>query len=218
MKHSLPLLCSALLFTSCAGVKIVDTQVASGAANPSNIYIRPFDVSAAEFTGEHSGGPGQLPIRQSLAGREMADALKLEMEKIAPARVLEPGEQAPEGWLVTGALELVDGGIKDKRAVFGHFGAGRSQIKVHVRITDAGGSSTPVDDKATGPLGRRGKVLYEFDLAGGSRKTGPAGSLYAPGLGYSAPFDYKNAAERVMMALSLDPLRTGERVSPTIRN
>lgn len=217
MKHSLPLLCSALLFTSCAGVKIVDTQVASGAANPSNIYIRPFDVSGAEFTGEHPGGPGQLPIRQSLAGLEMANALKVEMEKIAPARVLQPGEKAPEGWLVTGALEVVNGGVKDLRAVFGHTGAGRSQVRMHVRITDAGGAAAATDDKSTGALGRKGNVLYEFDLAGGSRASGHAGSIYAPGLGYSAPFDYKNAAERVMMALSTDPLRTGERTSPTIR-
>ena len=52
-------------------------------------------------------------------------------------------------------------------------------------------------------------------LRGGSHGEG-WGSIYAPGEGYAAPFDYKNAAERVLMALSVDPMRTGVRTSSTI--
>lgn len=88
---------------------------------------------------------------------------------------------------------------------------------MHVRITDAGQSTYETDEKDASTVSQRGNVLYEFDLAGGSGASGKLGSIYAPGLGYATPFDYKNAAERVMMALSKDPLRTGERSSPTIR-
>jgi hypothetical protein len=217
MKHCLPALCSALLLTSCAGVRVVDTQVASGAVKPSSIYIRPFDVAGTEFIGHHAGGPGERPIRQSLAGREMADALKVELEKMAPAMVIENDERATQGWVVTGSLELVDAGSLVARHFAGHLGAGRSKVRIHVRVSDAGGSHRSVDDKDASRLSQRGHVLYEFDLAGGSGATGHLGSIYAPGLGYSAPFDYKNAAERVMMALSTDALRTGVRTTPTIR-
>lgn len=218
MKFCLPAVCSAaLVLTSCAGVRVVDTQVASGAVNPRSIYIRPFDIAATEFTGHHAGGRGEQPIRQSLAGREMADALKIEMEKLAPAMVIDDNEQATQGWVVTGSLEVVDAGSNIGRALAGHVGVGRSKVRVHVRITDADGHVRHADDKDTSTVGQRGDVLYEFDLAGGSGITGPRGSLYAPGLGYSAPFDYKNAAERVMIALSTDAMRTGTRTSPTIR-
>jgi hypothetical protein len=60
-------------------------------------------------------------------------------------------------------------------------------------------------------------VIYEFDVAGGSRLSGPAGSVYAPGAGYSATFDYRNAAERVMLALSRDPHKYGQRSSVVSR-
>ena len=219
MKYSLPIVCTAALLSGCAGVRVADTQVASGAVKPRSIYIRPFDVSATEFTGHHSGGPGEKPIRQSLAGREFADALKIEMEKMAPAMVIESDERAPEGWVVTGSMDRVNGGSRFARSTpFGHLAAGSSQVHIHVRIVDAGGNrGGGADDKDAGKLGRKGDVLYEFDLVGGSGASGKLGSIYAPGLGYSAPFDYKNAAERVMMALSTDAMRTGTRTSPVIR-
>src|SRR6478736_2242097 len=84
MKYTLPALLAALLLTSCAGVHVVDTQVATGATDPDVIYIRPFHVEGAEFTGEHAGGPGERPIRKSLAPAEFAIALQEELEKIAP--------------------------------------------------------------------------------------------------------------------------------------
>ena len=218
MKNSLFALSAMLLLTSCAGVKVADTQVASGAVNPRAIYIRPFDVSATEFTGHHSGGRGERPIRQSLAGREFANNLKVELEKLAPARVLEEDEVAPEGWLVEGSLDIVDGGSRVGRAapVINHLGVGRSKVLIHVRISDVNGYRAS-SDKDGAVLGQKGHVVYEFDLTGGSRLTGHHGSITAPGLGYSVPFDFKNAAERVMMALSVDPHRYGLRTSPTIR-
>jgi hypothetical protein len=75
-------------------VKVIDTQVASGAANPKSIYIRPFDATAAEFRGAHRGGRGERPIRQSLAGREFANILKQEMEKIATSSRARGGRGA----------------------------------------------------------------------------------------------------------------------------
>lgn len=217
MKYSLFTLGAAFLMTSCAGVRVADTQVASGAAKPSSIYIRPFDATASEFTGAHRGGRGERPIRQSLAGREFADALKLEMEKLAPARVIESDEFPTEGWLVEGSLDTVDGGSRAGRHLMGHLGAGRSEVVIHVRIREVL-SRHVSSDKDANVLGRKGNVIYEFDLAGGSRGSGPAGSIYAPGAGHAAIFDYKNAAERVLMALSTDPHRYGTRSSPVIRD
>src|SRR6476620_10645353 len=85
MKNVLLALSSSLLIAGCAGVHVSDTQVASGAVNPKSIYIRPFDTTATAYVGHHRGGPGERPIRQSLAGREFADNLKEELEKLAPA-------------------------------------------------------------------------------------------------------------------------------------
>lgn len=210
---------SATLLTSCAGVHVSHTQVATGSANPRAIYVRPFDVTATQFTGHHSGGYGERPIRQSLAGREFADDLKRELEKLAPARVVERDEVPTEGWLVEGSLDVVHGGSRTLRALpaVDHLGAGSSDVLIHVRVIDVGGVYAASDSKNGSTLSKRGHVVYEFDLAGGSRGSGKLGSIYAPGLGYSVPFDFKNAAERVMIALSVDPHRYGTRTSPTIR-
>ncbi len=95
-------------------------------------------------------------------------------------------------------------------------GVGRSHINIHVRVTDVNGKYVGNDKNLDGK-GGNGRVLYEFDIAGGSRGTGHLGSVYAPGLGYAMPFDYKNAAERVLFALSVDPLNNGSRDSTNIR-
>lgn len=218
MKHLVLALSSSLLLAGCAGVKVVDTQVATGAANPRSIYIRPFDVSSTEYVGNHRGGIGERPIRHSLAGRNFANSLKEELEKLAPSMVIEANETPEEGWLVDGSLDVVDNGCGPGRAVpvASSLGLARSRVKIHVRIREVGVHHS-ADDKDASKLGRRGNVIYEFDLAGGSRLSGHRGSAYAPGLGDAEPFDFKNAAERVMMALSVDPHRHGLRTSTTIR-
>jgi Domain of unknown function (DUF4410) len=218
MKLALLALSTSLLFVGCAGVRVSDTQVASGAVNPRSIYIRPFDVSSTEYIGHHRGGWGERPIRQSLAGRNFADSLKEELEKLAPAMVIEDDERPEEGWLVEGSIDVADNGHGGGRGMipFGKFGMAQSHVRIHVRIRDMGGSYVHAD-KATGSLGKRGSVVYEFDLAGGSRLSGHDGQIYAPGTGDAEPFDFKNAAERVMMALSTDPHRYGIRTSPVIR-
>jgi len=219
MKLSLLSLSALLLFTSCAGVRVHETQVASGAIDPTAIYIRPFSVTDAVFIGNHRG-PGEEPIRRSLAPHAWSLALKHELEKIAPTTILKEGEVAPTGWLVDGTLDVVDAGQPWKRAV-GEIvkpaSPGRSEVLIHVRISDVTGEFTARDDKDGSKLGRRGDVLYEFDLKGGSRMSTAIGSIHAPGLGYSVPFDFKNAAERVQIALSTDPWNYGERTSPGIR-
>ncbi len=217
MKNILLALSATLVLTSCAGVRVSDTQIATGARNPQAIYIRPFDVGATEFVGHHSGGRGERPIRQSLAGKEFADDLKLEMEKLAPAMVIGHNEVPTVGWLVEGSLDVVHGGSRFGRSLPGvdHLGVGRSKVAIHVRISQVGGAVVETDKDAS-KLGQSGRVIYEFDLLGGSRGSGKTGSIYAPGLGYSVPFDFKNAAERVMMALSTDPHKYGVRSSPII--
>lgn len=227
MKNLVLALSSSLLLIGCASVKVADTQVATGAANPRSIYIRPFDATAAVYTGDHRGGKGERPIRQSLAGRTFANALKEEMEKMAPSMVIERNEYPPRPdadeqhgtyWLVDGTLDVVDGGEPFARSIipFNKTGIGKSKLLVHVRIREFGGHSAS-DDKDSSTFGRRGNVIYEFDLKGSSALTGLHGSIYAPGLGEAEPFDFKNAAERVMMALSTDPHRYGVRTSPVIR-
>ncbi len=226
MKYLILALSSSMLLAGCASVKVADTQVATGAANPRSIYIRPFDVSATQYVGEHRGGPGERPIRQSLAGRNFAESLKEEMEKLAPAMVVERDEVPPrpdadtngKHWLVDGTLDVVNNGSGFSRGMplFGVLGGARSKLLVHVRIREIGGTHSS-DDKDASTLGRRGNVIYEFDLKGGSALSAHRGSIYAPGLGEAEPFDFKNAAERVMMALSTDPHRHGVRTSPVIR-
>jgi hypothetical protein len=218
MKLALLALSTSLFFVGCAGVRVSETQVASGAANPRSIYIRPFDVSTTEYKGYHRGGWGERPIRQSLAGRNFAESLKEELEKIAPAMIIEDDERPAGGWLVEGSIDVADNGHGGGRGMvpFGKFGLGQSEVRIHVRIRDMGGNYVDAD-KATGALGKRGSVIYEFDLAGGSRLSGHDGQIYAPGTGDAEPFDFKNAAERVMMALSTDPHRYGVRSSPVIR-
>ncbi len=212
--------CLALVVTSCAGVHVSHTSVASGATHPAAIYIRPFDISQAEFIGDHSNR-GERPIRRSLAPAQFAEDLKEEMEMIAPAMVLKDNEVPRTGWLVEGTFDEVNGGKRALRALsLGPLG--KSHVKIHVRITDAGARQAAVDgkdakDETETSYAKRGNVLYEFDLDGGSNWTGFHGSVTAPGLGDAAAFDFRNAAERVMMALSTDPHAYGSRTSPTIR-
>jgi hypothetical protein len=61
------------------------------------------------------------------------------------------------------------------------------------------------------------RVIYEFDMAGGSREQGKFGTLRASGLGRAVPFDLRNAAERIMLVLSPDPFRYGARSSVVLR-
>lgn len=227
MKHSLIALCSALLLTSCAGVRVTHTDIATGATQPSAIYIRPFDVSDCDFRGRHHSG-GELAIRKSLAPAEFTEILKEELEKIAPALVLKNGDIPDSGWLVEGSLDEVNAGHPAERAEPGNlFGDGASHIKIHVRIIDLDARNVEAyDEKDAKDIGAtqthavktsRGAVIYEFDVAGGSHQTGKFGSVTAPGVGYAVTFDYRNAAERIYEALTTDEFEYGVRDSPTIR-
>ena len=216
MKNTLLTLTAACALTGCAGVKVAHTDIATGATKPRAIYIRTF-ADEAKFCGRHSN-EGEMAIRHSLAPAEFSKALKEELEKMAPAAVLADDETPTVGWLVESNLEVLDAGTPFWRAVNGPLGPGfgSSKIRIHVRVTEVAARHHHADAKDVS-RGAGGNVLYEFDLAGGSRGQGSWGSITAPGLGYAAPFDYKNAAERVLMALSVDPRVTGGRTSSTIR-
>lgn len=225
MKYSLLALCPALLLTSCADVQVTHTDVATGATNPSAIYVKPFDVSDCTFVGRNHS-VGELPIRKSLAPAEFGEALKEELEQIAPALVLKPGDVPDNGWLVEGTIDLVDAGHPGTRAepIADIFGDGGSHIRIHVRVIDLDARQPKSADSkdATGtqthPVkAKKGAVVYEFDVAGGSHWTGKWGSSTAPGIGYAPMFDYRNAAERIYEALDPDEFRFGIRDSPTIR-
>ncbi|MEY2529470.1 MAG: hypothetical protein QOJ05_1560 [Verrucomicrobiota bacterium] len=220
MKPLLALL-SSILLCSCADMYVTRSQVAGGstrmtaadakdskgvymttnncgvgAYNPKAIYIRPFCIDGAVFTGDQTNSDGEMPIRKALTPVEFAGDLKEQLEKIAPARILKDHETPRTGWLVEGEFTLVDGGSAAGRALFfGHLGVGQSHLALHVRVTD-------VD---------RGIVVYEFDMAGGSNLQGRGGTVRASGLGYARPFDLVNAAERIYLVLSPNPFRYGTR-------
>jgi hypothetical protein len=227
MKYSLLALCLALLLTSCAEVRVTHTDIATGATDPKAIYLRPFDVSDCTFVGRHHS-LGERPIRKSLAPAEFTEILKEQLEKMAPALVLKNGDTPDNGWLVEGSLDLVNSGRPGSRSMpLNLWGDGASHIQIHVRITDldAQNGASPdqkdakdSDETVTHPVkARKGAVIYEFDVAGGSKLTGKFGSVTAPGLGYAVTFDYRNAAERIYEALTTDEFKYGTRESVTIR-
>src|SRR5438128_2917087 len=172
------------------GVHMI-TNCGVGASNPIAIYIRPFCIDTAVFQGDEAASDGEMPIRKALTPVEFAQDLKEELEKIAPARILKDHESPRLGWLVDGHFDRVDGGSPLARFFFGNLGAGRSFLALHVRVTDV----------------TRGCVVYEFDMAGGSRFQGKLGTVRASGLGKATHFDLRNAAERIYITLSSNPYR-----------
>jgi hypothetical protein len=213
---------SSILLCSCADMYVTKTEVATsggrgtapidtkdfgskgvhmvtncgvGASGPSAIYIRPFCIDTAVFQGDEALSDGEMPIRKAITPVEFAQDLKQQLEKIAPARILKDNERPRVGWLVEGQFDLVDGGSPLGRFFFGNFGAGQSFLALHVRITDV----------------NHGTVVYEFDMAGGSRFQGKLGTVRASGLGRATHFDLQNAAERIYLTLSANPYRYGER-------
>lgn len=205
MKQRWFTLFAAVLLASCAGVHIKKTEISSGLTNPPAIYIRPFAVKYATFAGNH-GTKAERAIRKSLAPDEFAGILQEDLCKLAPAMVIANDERPEAGWVVEGEFDVVDAGLP-----------GNSCIKMHVRIIEAGKCAAKASPKDSEPsrCTKEGRVIYEFDLEGGS--WGSIGGLYTPGLGYATPFDYRNAAERILMELSTDAHRYGYRSSPTIR-
>jgi len=186
-------------FYGSKGVHMI-TNCGVGASNPRAIYIRPFCIDTAVFTGDEALSDGEMPIRKAITPVEFANDLKEQLEKIAPARILKDTQKPRTGWLVEGNFNLVDGGNPYARFFAGTFGSGRSELVLHVRITD-------VD---------RGTVVYEFDMAGGSRFQGRHGTVRASGLGRATHFDLVNAAERIYLTLSANPYRYGERTNVSL--
>jgi hypothetical protein len=176
------------------------TNCGVGANGPRAIYIRPFCIDTAVFKGDEALSDGEMPIRKAITPVEFANDLKEQLEKIAPARILKDTETPRTGWLVVGHFQLVDGGSPLGRFFFGSLGVGRSFLALHVRITDV--------DRAT--------VVYEFDMAGGSRFQGRHGTVRASGLGRATHFDLVNAAERIYLTLSANPYRYGERANVSL--
>jgi Domain of unknown function (DUF4410) len=219
---------SSLLLCSCADMVVTKSSVSSsegraratvdakdfdakdgvhyetcgvGAANPVAIYIRPFCIDSAIFRGDEAPSDGEMPIRKALTPVAFANDLKEELSKMAPSLVIAENEFPTVGWLVEGQFDLVDGGSPLARFFFGQFGAGQSMLALHVKVTEV----------ATH------RLVYEFDMAGGSRGQGKLGTVRASGLGKATPFDLRNAAERVLLVLSPDPFRFGARSSLALR-
>jgi hypothetical protein len=218
MKHLLFAIGAGLLLSACAIVRVRDTQTAAVVTKrPSAIYIKPFAIEGSSFVGDHEGGRGERPIRESLAPAQFANDLKEELELLAPTRVLLPDEIAEHGWLVQGALEVVDAGSRLHRSLVPVGDRyGQSHILIHVRVIDLDSKYEDVEAKSEGTLRQHGHIIYEFDVAGGSRGSGKAGTVTAPGLGHASNFDYRNAAERIRTALEIDPHRYGARSSTTL--
>jgi len=216
MKYTLLAVAAACAFYGCAGAKIAHTDVATGAYKPKAIYVRSFIADNAPFHGHHGDSVGEHKIRKSLAPAAFSKALREQMELIAPAMVVDTDEQPTSGWLVESDIDYASAGSQTLRAIGGPLGLGHSSVKIHVRITDLDARHVALNDKDTSK-GGSGNVIYEFDVSGGSSVSGAVGSIYAPGLGNPEEFDYKNAAERVYYALSIDPQRYGSHSSTSIR-
>ena len=225
MKHFIVIALSILL-CACADMYVTKTDVASpggrsaapidakdfdksvhfvtncgvGASNPSAIYIRPFCIDTAVFKGDEALTDGEMPLRKALTPMEFAQDLKQQLEKIAPTRILKDSETPRVGWLVDGQFQVVDGGSPLGRFFLGNLGVGQSFLALHVRVTDV----------------TRGAVVYEFDMAGGSRLQGKLGTVRASGLGRATHFDLQNAAERIYLTLSTNPYRYGERANVSL--
>jgi hypothetical protein len=206
MKHHLLAAAAAVCLSACAGTKVTNTVIATGAASPKAIYIRPFNISDGAYKGSF-GGDAVKAIRQSQGPALLSRAMKEELEKIAPATVLADDETADRGWIVEGDIEVVNAGYPLGRAVAGNLGLGRSGILLHVRVTEAG-STNRSDEK-----GGNGPVVYEFDVAGGSRLAGKLGSIRSSGYGNAVAFDMRNAAEKIREMLEVDGHRYGMRES-----
>jgi hypothetical protein len=228
MKPFIALL-SACLLCSCADMVVTRTEIAGssttvasrdskdyydskngvhmvmncgvGAAHPRAIYIRPFCIDTAVFTGDQTPSDGEMPIRKAMIPHEFAGDLKESLERLAPARILEADETPRTGWLVEGEFTRVDGGSPVGRFFLGTFGVGQSVLVLHVKITD-------VD---------HGVTAYEFDMGGGSRGQGHHGTLRASGLGRATTFDLANAAERMYLVLEPNVHRYGARTSVVLR-
>ena len=181
-------------YDSKNGIRMV-TNCGVGASSPVAIYIRPFCIDSAIFRGDQTSSDGEMPIRKALTPIEFAGDLKQQLGKIAPTRILKEDETPRTGWLVEGEFTLVDGGDPVGRFFLGTFGVGRSILTMHVKVTD-------VD---------KGMVVYEFDMAGGSRNQGRHGTIRASGLGKATAFDLVNAAERIYLVLEPNAFRYGER-------
>lgn len=208
---------AACAFYGCAGAKVTHTDVATGAYRPKAIYVRSYIADNAPFHGHHGDSIGEHKIRKSLAPAALSKAVREAMERIAPAMVLDDDETPTTGWLVENDIDYASAGSQTDRFFLGIFGVGRSCVKVHVRITDMDAHhNVAVNDKDTAK-GGVGAVIYEFDVEADSSITGPIGSVYAPGLGNPEEFDYKNAAERIYYALSIDPQKYGVRDGTSIR-
>src|SRR5207302_6809833 len=109
-------------------VRMITANCGVGAYGPRAIYIRPFCVDTAKFTGDQAQSDGEMPIRKALAPVEFAQDLKEQLEKIAPARILKPHETARIGWVVDGEFDVVDGGSPVGRFFLGSFGVGQSVL------------------------------------------------------------------------------------------
>ena len=195
---ALPL--AVLLLAGCAQSTVRKTYVATTAPLPKAFYIQPFDIAGTELTGWMHPSTGERPLRKAIAPLEFAEALRYELAKVAPTAVLEPGQKAPEGWVVSGSFDVVDAGKPALRAlpVLGCLGVGGSKFVAHVKMTDA----------------KTGQVIHAFDVSGGSGGTARLGNTGAPGYGNALNHDMKNAAERIMLAISSDPMRYGLRANP----
>src|SRR5947199_1079754 len=89
-------------------VRMITANCGVGAYGPSAIYIRPFCIDTAVFTGDQAQSEGEYPIRKALAPVEFAQDLKEQLEKIAPARILRSNEIPRVGWIVDSQFTVLE--------------------------------------------------------------------------------------------------------------
>src|SRR6266404_5689876 len=190
---SLLVILSSILLCSCATMVVSDTDETTpggrGVAAPTDAKDVGSGVYMTTNCGVGASNPRAIYVRPFCIDNAVFEGD--EAASIGEMRILKDHETPRVGWLIDGEFRLVDGGSPIARFLFGWTSAGRSYLSLHVRVTDV----------------QRHMVVYEFDMAGGSRLQGKLGTLRASGLGKATHFDLRNAAERIYLVLSTNPER-----------
>jgi hypothetical protein len=124
------------LLTGCASVSVKRTL--SGFCSPSQlperIYVEKFQAPPLHFQVNRKGKDLSTLIENERT--QLAKDLVVRLSKhIAPAVLLEPGEEPPTGnvWLLTGSFEMVQEGSRLLRAGIG-LGLGKTKMETEVKL------------------------------------------------------------------------------------
>lgn len=156
MRWSLFLSVITLVLVGCASVSVRNDSIAAKAtprAKPDIIYVRDFDLSAAEINVDRTGD--ELKQFKTDTVEAISKTLIADLLKFYPAQRLAKGAPTPSGnyLLLEGRITKINQGSRALRMIVG-FGAGGTKMETTISLYDA--STTPIAS------------LLTFDTTGGS--------------------------------------------------